>query len=852
MLYLRQWGRGAYALALALRELGKSYAGECLMTGAQGPGKKLGAYQVGAFLGAGPIGDVFRAQQGTDPRELAVKVLRPPLANAANVRQRFLAISSTIAQLDHPHILPLEYSGEQGNQIFAAMPFVAHGSFLGRLVSGRLSPKDVAPLFNQICDALNYVHTQGMTHGNLKPSNVLLFEGKHCLLSDFGQLWQVAEVDLTQTGVSADAVLYMAPEQMAGYLDIRSDIYSLGAMLFHALTGAPPFTGKTPFEVLSRHQRQPVPSLNNAHPPLPPSAMVFEEVIRMSLAKDPNARFQTPLALARAMAEAGMLANDLPSRAMPIIGPNGNMPMLPPPGMLPPASPSRPNPQYRPMPGQMPPSAPYRSTPTPMPMPSNPAFGQRPGPPAGTPMMPPQQPISRPRVPSQPMHNGAPNGMPPQAAPDDPLAWLFPDGSGPARPTPSRPIPPRPPNTEMADFLTARHAAPRPIPETVETSMIPPPATDARHNASDAWWENDDQGDDERDFTGGHSRVRSRDWDDDSRNMSVPSMRTPSRPSTRDHWEESDAHYRRRDEDDEGYSREMTGAGMRAPSRPYTQASAAYPAMDGTSAQKSQGANRQQAPARKRKSRLPAILISIIALVLLANVGLLVVVAPQDCPGRICDSLHAKVAPIFGLSTTPAGPALSANLTKKDSTFTTYVGATTPEANAITLTSAASTTLTWQGSADLPWVALTPASGSLAAGSAATISLTLTPDASVTPGNYTATLTINAGTVATQVKVAITVTAAPQLALATTALHLTTCGQAQTDAIGNTGGGTITNLTATASSDQLSAQLSGSTIAPGQRVQATVMLNCSAPQVPYALYLVSPADSATILVTLGA
>ena len=826
------------------------------MTGAQGQGKKLGAYQLGAFLGAGPIGDVFRAQQGTDPRELAVKVLRPPLANAANVRQRFLAINSTIAQFDHPHILPLEYSGEQGNQIFAVTPLVAQGSLLGRLVSGRLSPKDVAPLFNQICDALNYVHTQGMTHGNLKPSNVLLFEGKHCLLSDFGQLWQLAEVDLTQTGVGADAVLYMAPEQMAGYLDIRSDIYSLGAMLFHALTGAPPFTGKTPFEVLSRHQRQAVPSLSNAHPPLPPSAMVFEEIIRMSLAKDPNARFQTPLALARAMAEAGMLANDLPSRAMPIIGPNGNMPMLPPPGMMPPVTPSRPNPnqQYRPMPGQMPPgamamppSAPYRSIPTPMPMPSNPAFGQRPGPPAGPPMMPPQQPISRPRGPSQPMPNGT---MPPQALPDDPLTWLFPDGSSLARPTPSRPIPPRPPNTEMADFLTARHAAPMPIPETVETSMIPPSETDARHSSRDPWWENDDQGGDERDFTGGHSRVRSRDWEDDSRNMSVPSMRTPAHPSSRDHWEESDARYRRSDQDDE-YSREMTGAQMRAPSRPYTQASAAIPAMGGGRGQQPNGVDRTAAPARKRKSRLPAILVSIIAVVLLANVGLLVVVAPQYCPGRICDTLHAKIAPIFGLSTAATGPALSASLTKKDSTFSTYIGATTPETDALTLTSAATTTLTWQAAVDLPWVALVPASGTLAAGNVATLSLTLTPDAAVTPGDYSATITISAGTVSAQVKVAITVTSAPKMALATATLHLSACGQAQTDAISNTGGGTITDLAATTSSDQLTAQLDASTIAPGKSVRATVTLHCSAPKAPYAVYLVSPADSATILVTVG-
>lgn len=825
------------------------------MAGAQGPGRMLGAYHLGPFLGAGPIGDVFRAQSGADGREFAVKVLRPPLANNASVRQRFLAINATVAQLDHPHILPLEFSGEQGQQIFAVTPLVAQGSLMGRLASGRLSPKDIAPLFGQICDALHYVHSQGMTHGNLKPANILLYEGKHCMVGDFGQLWQVAEVDLTQTGVGTEAVLYMAPEQMEGYVDIRSDIYSLGAMLFHALTGSPPFTGKTPFEVLSRHQRQPIPSLQQASPPLPPGAMVFDEILRMALAKDPNSRFQTPLAMARAITEAGNLANELPSRALPIVGPNGQMPMLPPPGMMSPPTPSRPNPGYGPMPGQLPPGAtpmpPYRPMPTPMP--GNPAFGPRAMPPAGPQQMPPMQapqmPNSRPRGPSQPMPQPPMGGMPPQSPPDDPLQWLIPDSSQGARPTPSRPMPPRPPNPDMADFLTARHAAPAPIPETVETSMIPPPS-----DRRDAWWENDEY-DDEREYTGDQSRVRPRAWEDDSRSMSVPSMRAPSRPASRDRWEESDDRYPRRDQPDDEYSRELTGARVPSRPRPFTEASAAYPAMDDSPSMRQPrvGANVSAKPAprsKKRRSRLPAILGSFIAVVLLANIGLLVLFAPQDCPGRICDSLHAKVAPIFGLSTPPT-TALNASLTKKDSKFSTYDGATTPAAGAITITATGSKALDWQGSVDLPWVALSPTSGTLASGGVATLGLTFTPDSTVSIGDYTATVTFNAGTVSAQLKIPITVTAAPKMSLAETTLHLSACGQAQSAAIINSGGWPINGLTATASSSQLLARLSATTIAPGQSVQTSVMLQCAAPKVGYAVYLVAPAASATLLVTLG-
>jgi serine/threonine protein kinase len=697
---------------------------------------------MGAFLGAGPVGDVFRARQATAARELAAKVVRQPLAASSSVRQRFLAISATVAQFDHPHILPLEYFGEQGSTIFAIMPLVTQGSLMGRLVAGRLSPKDVAPLFSQICDALNYIHGQGMTHGNLKPTNILLYEGKHCLVSDFGQLWQVAEVDLTQNGVGADAVLYMAPEQREGYLDIRSDIYSLGAMLYHALTGVPPFVGQTPFEVLSRHQRQPVPTLQSSNVPLPPSALVFEEILRMALAKDPNARFQTPLAMARAIVEAGKLANDLPSRALPIVTPNGP-PMLPPPGGMPPSRPN--NQRAGPMPGQMPPGPPYPG----MPMPGNPAYGGM------------QPPPMRPPLPSQPMPMGT---LPPQAPSDDPLQWLFADN---ARPTPSRPMTPtpRPPNPDMADFLTARHAAPEappspPIPETTETGAVPRPTEET---GAHPWWESDDEYDDERDFTGRNSRVYPRDWDDDSRSVSVPSMRTPSRPASRDRWEESDDRYRRPDDREQEYSREMTGVRPAARSRPRTE-SAAYPAMTGERpaprGKQAQAKAPKLAPERKRRSRLPALLAGVIVLVVIANLGLLVVVAPQHCPGNLCDSLHAKLAPIFGLTATPTAiptPPLNATLTQKNETFAATVGKSTTVNNAITVTSTNAASLAWQATSDVAWVTLTPVSGTLAADGTAALTVVLNPDATIPAGVYQATITITAGSLTTQIKIAITV-----------------------------------------------------------------------------------------------
>lgn len=728
------------------------------MTGAQGPGRTLGAYQMSAHVGAGPIGDVWRAQ-GPDGREMAVKVLRAPFVNSPAIRQRFLAISATVAGLDHPHILPLDFSGEQGAQVYAAMPFVAQGSLAGRLAGGRLSPKDIAPLFNQICDALNYIHGQGMTHGNLKPTNVLLFEGKHCLLSDFGQLWQVAETDLTQSGVRAEAVLYMAPEQMEGYVDIRNDIYSVGALLFQALTGLPPFPGQTPFEVLSRHQRQPVPALASVTPPLAGGALVFEEVIRMALAKDPHARFQTPIALARAITEAGNLANDLPSRAVPIITPGMPNPMLPPalPNRPPPGTsagvgpmPGQMIPNSRPLPGQMPPGYP----PAPM---FSPAPGQ----------MPPQQPISRPRIPSQPLPGQAPpppygppplGALPPQAAPDDPLGWLFADnnsGQPPARPTPSRP-----PNMEVADFLTARHSAPDLPPPGVpeDTGRMPPPTleTDMIRRTEERRWDDDEY--DDRDYTGGRSMVQPRDWDEDSRNMSVPSMRMPARPPSRDRWAESDDRYRARPEDDE-YSQEMASARMAARSQQRGPSRAQYaPYDDGRSMHAPAVAPAQPSvviPVQKRRrSRLPLILGIVIVLVLVANVGAISVLAPQRCPDHLCDALNSRLAPLFGKQATPT--LTLTQLTLK-TPLTAAVDSTVTTNDVLSLASNATSALSWQATTDLGWVTLTPPSGTLTPGQTLTLGVTLAPDATVTPGTYTATVTLSAGGATAQVKLTITV-----------------------------------------------------------------------------------------------
>jgi serine/threonine protein kinase len=623
----------------------------------QSQGRTLGMYQFGPFQGAGPIGDVYRAHAiGREPTGLAIKLVRQPFAGSTPVRSRLQMVSGLMAHIDHPHILPLEYAGDLEGQLVTVTPFVEQGSLMTRLSRGRLSPKDVAPLFKQICDALGYAHSQGLVHGNLKPTNVMLFEGRHVLLMDFGHLWQVPEMDLTRSGLTTDAVLYMAPEQAEGVADVRSDVYSLGVMLFHTLTGSPPYAGRTPFEILSRHQRQPVPTLSVAQGLLPPGALVFDDVLHMALAKDPGSRFQSAVAMERAIVEAGALANDLPSRVMPSLRPN-SVPLLAPPqqrftpqapGMQPPSGYG-----YSPAPQLRPPSQPIAPAfpPTPQPMPPGypsmqPLVPQYQQPPP----MPPGYPPSRPVSPT-PM----PQALPPQAPPDDPLAWLLPDS------TPNLPGN-RQPDQDLADFLTARHSAPSDsillpnAPPTSESRSVPVPTdeTGSVSRADDAWWGDEDG--DSRAYTG-YSSARgpavTGDWDatggfDASRSMQAPSLRQPARRGiSRDQWEESAPDSRRRRYDDDA-SREMS---RQAPaSRPRR---GAYDD-DGWSVISPAARRSRAAPApRKKKSRLPAILGVTIAALALVNVVLVIVKAPNLCPNHVCDALHNHIIKLLPGGFTP-------------------------------------------------------------------------------------------------------------------------------------------------------------------------------------------------------
>lgn len=300
------------------------------MTGLQG--RVFGGYQLAEQLPGGGIAEVYRARPTmSGGREVVVKVIHPEFAHQPGFLPNFRHIVQTSGRLaTHPHILPLVSSGEENGYLYLITPYVAAGTLKDWLAGGgRLGAADVAPFFRQLCDALGHAHSLGIIHGNLKPSNVLLFEGKHVLLGDFGMLWDMAHMDMDHAGPGTEAVAYVAPEVAAAPATQLSDVYSVGALLFATITGRPPFAGATPTEIFAAHARQPIPRLTPGSGALPPPAMqALDAVIQHALAKRPEDRFPSAAAMAQAIEVSVRQA----AAAAPQTGP-GMMGWPPPPGV---------------------------------------------------------------------------------------------------------------------------------------------------------------------------------------------------------------------------------------------------------------------------------------------------------------------------------------------------------------------------------------------------------------------------------------------------------------------------------------------------------------------------------------
>ena len=264
-------------------------------------------YRIERELGSGGMAVVFLAEDIRHRRRVALKVLRPELA-AEIGPGRFLREIETAARLSHPHILPIHDSGEAGGFLYYVMPYVEGESLRGRLAREKQLPLDDAlRIAREVADALSYAHSLGVVHRDIKPENILLQSG-HAVVSDFGIARAVTAAasdtrtaTLTAAGTALGTPGYMSPEQATGSpdLDGRSDLYSLGCVLYEMLAGQPPFTGPTVESLLHQHLTAEAPSITAIRPAVPGWVAA---AVQRALAKTPADRFSPVALFAEALA----------------------------------------------------------------------------------------------------------------------------------------------------------------------------------------------------------------------------------------------------------------------------------------------------------------------------------------------------------------------------------------------------------------------------------------------------------------------------------------------------------------------------------------------------------------------
>ncbi len=265
-------------------------------------GQTLGGYRLVERLGQGGMATVYKAYESKLGRYVAIKVLPQFFARDPNFMRRFQREAKAVAQLSHPNIVPIHNYGEQGEFAYIAMQYVEGGT-LKHEHDKQLEPEEALRLLLPVIRALDYAHERGIVHRDIKPGNILLNEDGWPLLADFG-LARMAEasVKLTGTGVGVGTPMYMSPEQGQGLeVDRRTDIYSLGIVLYELLTGDVPFKADTPMAVVVKHMTAAMPMPREVNPEIPEE---LEQIILKATAKNPENRYQTAAAMAAALKEA--------------------------------------------------------------------------------------------------------------------------------------------------------------------------------------------------------------------------------------------------------------------------------------------------------------------------------------------------------------------------------------------------------------------------------------------------------------------------------------------------------------------------------------------------------------------
>jgi eukaryotic-like serine/threonine-protein kinase len=270
-------------------------------------GTKLGPYEIQSALGAGGMGEVYRARDTRLDRTVAVKILPAHLSDNPEARQRFDREARAISSLNHPNICTLYDVGHQDGVDYLVMEFLEGETLAERLMKGPLSPDQILRYAVEICEGLEKAHETGVIHRDLKPGNIMLTKGGAKLM-DFGLAKAAVSVPpsssltatisrpsadqpLTARGTIVGTFQYMSPEQIEGHeADVRSDIFSLGAVLYEMATGKRAFAGKTQASIVAAILASEPPPIAVVTPMSPPA---LDRIVKVCLAKDPDERFQS-------------------------------------------------------------------------------------------------------------------------------------------------------------------------------------------------------------------------------------------------------------------------------------------------------------------------------------------------------------------------------------------------------------------------------------------------------------------------------------------------------------------------------------------------------------------------------
>src|ERR1700730_10699010 len=303
-------------------------------------GAKLGPYEIVAPLGAGGMGEDYRARDTRLDRIVAIKILPNHLADRADLRQRFEREARTIASLNHPHICTIYDVGHQNGTDYLVMEYLEGETLAQRLQKGPLAAEQVLLYAIQITDALDKVHRKGITHRDLKPGNIILTKGGAKLL-DFGLAKLKPQPALSEVTLSALPTLkgsitgegsiigtlqYMAPEQLeGGEVDARTDIFAFGAVVFEMATGKKAFEGKSQASLIAKILETDPPPMSSLQPVTPPA---LDRVVKKCLAKEPEKRWQAASDVCdelKWIAEGGSQAGLAPTAAAKGMRPSGRL-----------------------------------------------------------------------------------------------------------------------------------------------------------------------------------------------------------------------------------------------------------------------------------------------------------------------------------------------------------------------------------------------------------------------------------------------------------------------------------------------------------------------------------------------